>query len=89
MLMSPLIFIPSLNERVTPPTSCKRSAFLTSSCPKISGAMDEANLPYGSVGSYDIGLRRCIYFYVYFYSFKRGYISMIIGYMLYAMLVML
>jgi hypothetical protein len=43
--MSPRILIPSANWRVTPPQSRRRSAFLISPCPKISGAMDCASLP--------------------------------------------
>ena len=46
--MSPRIFMPSGSWRVTPPTMHSSSAFLTSSCPKISGARLAASLSYTS-----------------------------------------
>ena len=46
MLMSPRIRMPSPISLVTPPTSRRRSAFLTSKWPYISGAMDRARYSY-------------------------------------------
>ena len=44
---SPLMRIPSPgNTRAQPPTNCSSSAFFTSECPKISGAMDADKRSY-------------------------------------------
>lgn len=44
--ISPRILIPSSSLLATPPQSNKSNAFLTSSCPNISGEIDCASLPY-------------------------------------------
>ena len=46
--MSPRSTMPSPRVRPAPPTRARRSAFFTSSWPKISGAREEASLSYTS-----------------------------------------
>mmetsp|Transcript_18826 Transcript_18826/g.64108 ORF Transcript_18826/g.64108 Transcript_18826/m.64108 type:complete len:342 (-) Transcript_18826:199-1224(-) len=58
--ISPRSFIPSASVRLEPPQSCSSIAFLMSSWPKISGAMDLASLPYASGSSAICSTRLCI-----------------------------